>query len=324
MKKFTLLIALLASTLTYALPDEFSFTGDVKIAGKHLTKKSEETHEEIPSIAWRNEDKANVEATFLANVKQDGNWASAQMKVANKIGTIKTSESIKLEKALVGRDFYENGATRWYGELGRQPLCDHFESAVQFCHDFDGVYTEFSRPVGRAGTYVAQGGPMVIDLDKGRYGGIASTGLDGIWGTGAYTRVSMTVWDAHKQPVQLLAGYRFNGFWVIPKGRTYAAYVLNPAASSHRSAGYIGLQVGNIQKRGNWSAKVELRAVEANALFKDDATGTNFWGPVSEVGYAFTDNFSAKLKMQHSERLSHHFKGDHASSQIEGKLILSF
>ncbi|MGE3953974.1 MAG: hypothetical protein AB7F31_02095 [Parachlamydiales bacterium] len=326
MKNFALLAALLFATAAYAAPEQFTFNGDVKIAGKHLTKRGEEKADAgNPSrLAWQNEDKANFEATFNAYVKDQGNWASAKVKVANKIGTVKASEAITLEQALVGKDFYENGATRWYGELGRQPLCDHFESAVQFNHDFDGFYSEYSRPVGRYGTFVAQGGPMVVDLDHQRFGGIAMTGLDGIWGTGAYTRVSMTYWDSHKQPIQLLAGYRFPGFWLVPKGRTYAAYLINPAASSHRSAGYIGVQVGNVQKQGNWSAKVELRAVEANALYKDDATGTNFWGPLSEVGYAFTDNFSAKLKLQHSERLSHHFKGDHSSSAIEGKLILSF
>lgn len=244
-------------------------------------------------------------------------------------------------------------------EIGRRPMYTVFDSRIQFKNRFDGVIFAFNDVLKhysdkRSTDYFFTVGTFLIDLRTDHFGWAAETGMYNIYDWGIDLKLSVIDWsritrnrftivdprgskffnlqvtpaynfpeELFKRPVRIYAGLEAN---VEAKDlnellESAGFFDVTPNIGKQNMAGYLGLIIGDVKKRGDWSLDMNLQFVGAQAVPESDLRGLglgnvdkesvycdlrgnpNYKGYHIEFLYALTDKLSVDISYDHTWNL---------------------
>ena len=354
---------------------ELMIGGDVRLEYKSLTESINGNNlrgsgspfiggERVPNILYQ------IEAKLHLDYTTENTWTNIKLEFDNPAGIESgTSNSIKLETALLGMTIMEEGASRLDIEFGRDEGYHMFDSQIQFDSLFDGIYLKYSNVFEGLCDFYVHGGVILVDDVVDNYAWLSEFGLMDIYNTGLYAKYSYINWrqkgvdrNGEKDYVkykyrnsQVIAGYVFKPEMLRTEANLYGAWLVNHEAKKRtisndkkeNSAWYAGIKLGEVEKAGDWSAKVEYQYVEAQAVpgfdmsgigignvdnntFYDAATvGTargdcNFKGYQIEMLFALTDNVYMGMDWEATNAAEKDIGGRHSYKKFELEAIYVF
>ncbi len=251
-----------------------------------------------------------VEANLVFDYIADDSWGTIKLQMGNNAGILdrerKTwiydsrkalygsgeENKLKLRKAFMGYNLWEQGTSRFDVEIGRRRLYDVFDSRVQFYSYFDGLLLRYTSSFEGISDFYIKGGAFVVDHTVNHFGYVGETGFLNIADSGFDLKYSLINWD-RKAPNRWNKhhplGVRFcnsqvTGYYHISpdllrlKTQLYAAYIVNHAAKSsswthHRKANkgyYFGFTTGEVVRKGDYAVDVMYQHVGAQAVSERD------------------------------------------------------
>ena len=198
--------------------------------------------------------------------------------------------AISLKRAYMGYNIYADGKHRFDIEIGRQKLDDIFDSEIEFTSRFDGILLRFASSVEEVFDWYITAGAFVIDERVNHFGYVGEIGFIDIYDTGLDVRYNIIDWQKHGKnrcfilnPLgaqflnsQVTLTYTFAktiGCREIPI-ELYGGFLINHIAKEtkftrgkKKNLGwYAGVYIGNVDKKGDWSADIEYIGVQAQAV----------------------------------------------------------
>jgi hypothetical protein len=249
-----------------------------------------------------------------------------------------------LRKAYFGWNVFEECNSRLDIEIGRRNLYDVFDSRVQFGSRFDGLLLRYSNCFECVGDFYVNLGVFVVDENSNHWGWAMEAGLLDIADYGVDFKYSFIDWAKNGEnrcevndPVgmqamvsQFYLAYNFNPEILCTRAKIYGALLWNHDAEDNASFGnnkenmawYVGFQVGEVCKEGDWAFDINWQYVEAQAILECDLTGIgkgnvrdipgtvspaygwlNYQGIRAEASYAVTDNVVLNPSWEYSEEI---------------------
>jgi hypothetical protein len=236
-------------------------------------------------------------------------WVSTKVKWGADMGAESgLATKVGLDRAFIGYDIYECGDRDFYIELGRSRLEYIFDSRVEFSSFFDGIHLYYTDEWKGVGTFVAHGGPFLIDHLASHYGWVFETYVDEWMGTGLILKYSIINWrkrnftsyagalkgdDAPDDLLrnnpryrflisQMLFGYASDiDLFKCKTLYLYAAVLANHDAKKSTTtankyankAWYAGFTLGKLCKACDWSLDANYQYVQAQAVPEFDLAG---------------------------------------------------
>jgi hypothetical protein len=207
-----------------------------------------------------------------------------------------SSGGINLKRAYAGYKLFADGVHRLDVELGRRKLSDIFTSDIQFSSRFDGLLLKYTTEIKNFAGFYCYAGTFVIDERVNQFGYATEIGLLDILDSGFDIRYSFIDWTKRgrnrcfaKNPIgldfmnsEISFAYRFEPeiYSVSIPAKIYGGFLLNHAAKKtklthhmKKNMGlYLGLYVGEVEKKGDWSFDVEYILVQAQAVSDFDVS----------------------------------------------------
>lgn len=173
--------------------------GDVRFQYDHYDEWGNAFHPDVatPGINFKKKspNSYNANANIYLEFDTRRTWAKLQIEATNPGGTFpEKKDGIRVKRALMGYTIYECGCDRWYVELGRQKLCEHFDSEVQYGSRLDGVFTRVGTKLPRLGESYIQGGYNIVNVDINQYAYIVEAGALNILDQCIYAKLSFVDW----------------------------------------------------------------------------------------------------------------------------------
>ena len=260
----------------------------------------------IPSNRFRSE------FNFFIDYVDPKSWVSTKVKwtAADGIDGLALGTKTELDRAFVGMDIYECGKRDFYIELGRSRLEYIFDSRVEFSNFFDGIHLYYTDCWSSIGTFVAHGGPFVVDAITNHYAWVFETWVDDLGGTGFIVKYSLIDWNRHSptgrfgsstaakvpglgKTVKNNPRYRFlvsqmlfgwEGDIDFCRCKTlylYGAVLANHDAKKSfttdnkyaNKAWYVGFTLGKLCKACDWSLDANYQYVQAQSVPEFDLSG---------------------------------------------------
>jgi hypothetical protein len=220
----------------------------------------------------------------------------------------------ELDRAFIGYDIYERGDLDFYVEVGRSHLDYIFDSRLQFGSVYDGIHLYYTDVWDGIGTFVAHGGPFIVDSFTNHYAWIFETYVEEWADTGFIFKYSIIDWNRHsrtlnygslsnagKHLLQDNPRYRFLISQLTVEYETaidfagcktlylYGAVLANHDAKRSRATrnkyenkgAYIGFTLGKLCKACDWSFDLSYQYLEAQAVPEFDLSG---------IGHGNADN----------------------------------
>ncbi len=235
-------------------------------------------------------DRCNISAHLQADYETKLSWMQLRLEFGDHVGIENTETRSTLEVAWMGYEFYRCGKFEVFGEIGRQPMRNIFTSRIQFNSVFNGILLTYERPLGWWGDFVIHGGPSVVSFPLDQYAWFGEIGLEDIANTGFYTLYSYAHWKHSRAPAQLRYRYINSqlivGYHLLPEKLGYdskiqAGFLINHAAQAipvsanakRNTAWYLGVQIGQLKKAGDWLLDCSYQVVGYQAVPDFDYCG---------------------------------------------------
>ena len=246
------------------------------------------------------EDQFDVEFNLLFDYRTEKTWTSIQIEFDNDAGIINANfNSLSLQRAFLGVRLYENDESTTDLEFGRRFLGYSFDSQIQFGALMDGVLLKYNRSMSNVGDFYLLAAPFIVNERIFHVSFVTEIGLLNIANTGFYAKYSLIDWATRSFSNeslnraysyinnQFLLGYRFTTPFLNASSVIYAAFLVNAAAKPFalldnqldNLAGYIGMQMGEIRKRSDWSLDLCFQIVEPQAIPFQDFSGIGITNP---------------------------------------------
>ena len=331
----------------------------------------------------------DVEVNLMLDYRTDNTWASIKLEFDNDAGSqTGTSNRITLERAYLGGRVMDKDTYTFVIEIGRRSLITIFDSKIQFGATFDGILFRYDAAVEDFADLYIHAGPFLVNELQNQYAYVAELGMLNIANTGLYIKYSLIDWDTkqlnpNEQPTtakrheiqirnrefdffnnQVILGYKFIPKWTGKVTTFYAAALLNTAArrlpnvtrgKKANFAGYIGMSMGELRKKFDWSFDINYQWVEAQAVpgfdsigiergnakrvgmygfdvngtevkttYKDAVGPGNYKGIAIEFLYLFSNNMTLFQSWQQSVTLNQSIGPSMQYKQYEIELIYAF
>lgn len=274
---------------------------------------------------------------------------------------------IAMRKAYMGYNILERGPSRLDIEIGRRRLYEVFDSEVQFYSIADGILLKYANSWEGIFDLSAKGEVFVVDYTVNHFAWVGQIGFLDIANTGLDLEYSLITW--HKDGVnrynhhdalgsrfaisQYTVGYTLSPDLIRYKTRFYGAMLHNHLARRRHNchshdrkvddAWYLGVMVGQVKKKNDWSIDARYEWVQAQSIPEDDVSGikrdnprrismynerkqgfANYKGYVFDSFYAITDNLTMEALFsrvhQETKRIGH----KHRSYLLELVAIYAF
>lgn len=246
------------------------------------------------------EDQFDIEFNFMIDYQADRTWGSVKVEFDNNAGIVNASfNSIALERAFFGIRIFETEESTTDLEFGRRFIGYTFDSQIQFGSLMDGILLMYNRSMSNIGDFYLYAAPFVVNERTTHISFVTEIGLLNIANTGFYAKYSLIDWatknfesDVLNRAYnyinsQFLLGYRFQAPFFNAVTVAYAAFLVNSAADpleilnnrKDNMAGYIGVQMGEIRKKNDWSLNFNLQIVEPQAIPFRDFSGIGITNP---------------------------------------------
>jgi len=247
-------------------------------------------------------DQFDIEFNMLLDYRTDQTWSTVKVEFDNNMGLIGgTQNRLSLERAFMGfRVFTRDNYTLDF-EFGRRKLNYTFDSRIEFGSFMDGVLFKYNQSADELGDLYIYGGPFVVNETQDQFALVAELGILNIYNSGVYFKYSIIDWDTKdfKKFIdivrfqyinsQFILGYRFLPKYINRVTTLYSAFLINSAAKRYailnyhlaNLAGYVGFNIGELRKRGDWSFDTNVQYVEPQAIPEFDFAG---------IGHGNSDN----------------------------------
>ncbi len=236
----------------------------------------------------------DVEVNLMMDYRTDRTWASLKLEFDNDAGVFSgTLNKIKLERAFIGMRLRDTGIYTIDAVIGRNSMSAFFDSKVEFGNFFDGLLLKYDHNFEKIGDFYFHPAVFIIDEKKDHYGYVMELGMLDIADIGIYTKYSLIDWDT-KEYRKMKDNRRFDflvsqvilGYKCIPKtfkkpttlylGGLYNHKAQKLKITDHKKAnmaGYIGVSMGELKKKGDWAFDGNYQAVAAQAIPDFDNAG---------------------------------------------------
>jgi hypothetical protein len=279
-----------------------------------------------------------------------------------------------LKKAFFGYNVFDDGCSRFDVELGRRQLYNAFDSRIQFLSRFDGLLLTYTGKFSWLKEWYWMIGGFVVDERVNHFGWATEIGLLNILESGVDFKYSLIDWEKfgtnrcnYRNPMgyrflnsQFLLIYNFEPEIVRTKAKVFGAFLVNHKGhhkymfdvktrdylktSRHQNTGwYVGFQVGEVLKEGDWSFEIQYQYVQAFAMPDKDVSGigrgnvrkssitaeegrgnTNYKGWRFEGLCALTDDLTVDSILEFSQAVDPSIGGSHHYSKFEIETIYAF
>jgi len=245
-------------------------------------------------------DQFDIEFNFLLDYRTDMTWASSKLEYDNNMGIYGgTFDGLTLERAFFGFRLSETDVSTTDLEFGRRFLSYTFDSQIQFGALMDGILLLYNRTTELYGDFYLYAAPFVVSEIFSHISFVVETGLLNIYNTGFYAKYSLIDWATHDYEdervnyaynylnSQFLLGYRFQNPFFDAVSVAYAAFLFNALAKPFEIldnrldnlAGYIGISMGEIRKKNDWSLDFNVQFVQPQAIPFMDFSGIGIENP---------------------------------------------
>lgn len=251
------------------------------------------------------ENQFDVELNFMLDYRTNSTWASAKVEYDNNMGILNgTFDSILLERAFFGLRLVETENSTTDLEFGRRFLSYTFDSQIQFGGLMDGILLKYNKITEKFGDFYLYAAPFVVNERISHISFVIEIGLLNMFNTGFYAKYSLIDWDTKEFSIdrlnrmyefinsQFLLGYRFKNPFFNAITIIYGAFLINTAAKKFEVidnrkdnlAGYIGVSMGEIRKKNDWSFDLNFQFVQPQAIPAIDFSGIGILNP-EDVGF---------------------------------------
>lgn len=201
---------------------------------------------------------------------------------------------LTLKRAYIGYNVWSDGQHRFDIEVGRRKLDDIFDSEIQFTSRFDGILLKFASSISEFADWYWNVGSFVIDERVNHFGYVTEIGLINIYDLGLDIRYNFIDWKkrgrnrclvynpigTNFQNSQISLNYTIRPTILsqeIPI-EFYGGFLVNHAAKKSifthgrkKNLGwYVGVYMGNVHKKDDWSLDLEYIGVQAQAVSEYD------------------------------------------------------
>ncbi|MFY7843397.1 MAG: hypothetical protein ACOVOR_05230 [Rhabdochlamydiaceae bacterium] len=319
----------------------------------------------------------DIEVNLMLDYRSERSWSGIKLEFDNDAGIYNGSlNKMKVEKAIIGYRLVDSDIYTVDLELGRRKMSSMVESKIMYSSFYDGFWLKWDRSYEKLGDLYAHGGYFIVDEKAHHYSYLFELGLLNLANTGFYTQYSLIDWhtktyDDHiKREVfnfvvsHLTTGYKFTPKKLNKLVNLYLGGCFNHNAKKidlsqntrSNGAGYLGLSVGQLSKKGDWSLDINYQIVQAQAIPDFDnmcvgsggnATDSGFYLkkiremkerqiPSEAAGngncrgfqitfeYLLRDNLNIQQQWQQSITLNDHLGPFRKFNQYEIELVLSF
>lgn len=273
----------------------------------------------------------SIDFRLYFDYKADKTWASVKLEFNNAGGVFNgEADQISLDRANMGYHLYDDGRMRLDGIVGRQRSYEMYDSEVQFNSTLDGFTGTYAITLDFLAEVSIRAGGYIVDQSENHPVWIIQGAMYDILDTGLYFEYALTDWHKDTREVtiitngnnvvsvgkakwdyiinQFILGYVFNPDIFTVDVRLFGGILWNNHASprevnrlslgkvpnSYKNlAGWVALQVGSVEKAGDWAFQAQWQVVEALAIPDWDVSGIGTGNSSSSSLFGFNTFSSA-------------------------------
>lgn len=325
-----------------------SISGDIHVEYLALSEQLNG----VKNIGYRSyhplipEDQFDIEFNLMLDYRSDRTWGSVKVEFDNNAGILTgTFNHLFLERAFFGIRLFDTDNSTTELEFGRSFLTYNFDSQIQFGSIMDGILLKYNRSSAHFGDFYLLAAPFIVSEILTQISFVMETGLLNIWNTGFYAKYSLIDWNTKNYAddrldransfinSQFILGYRFKAPFFDAVTIVYAAYLINTAAKKYEilnnqkdnMAGYIGITMGELRKKHDWSFSTSFQIVEPQAIPYLDFNGIGIYNPENIGLYTIAGNKEGAATLRETAVANGNYYGLVASFlyAIENNLTLS-
>lgn len=275
----------------------------------------------------------SIDFRLYFDYKSDKTWSSVLLEFNNAGGTFNgEANQIALDRANMGYHLYDNGVVRLDVIVGRQRSYDIYDSEIQFNSTTDGFTGTYYLAMDSLADLSIRSGGYIVDQSANHPVWIIQAGMYDILDSGLYFEYAWTDWhkDTRNSTAivnssstntvtvgtekwdyiinQFVLGYVFNPEVFSVDVRLFGGLLWNDHASkrtverlsrgkiknSYKNlAGWVALQIGSVERAGDWAFQAQWQVVEALALPDWDVSGIGRGNSTSSSLFGFNSYSSA-------------------------------
>lgn len=271
-----------------------------------------------------------IDFRLYLDYKADKTWASVKLDFDQSGGSFNgEANNIALNRANMGYHLFDDGMMRLDLLIGRQRAFDIYDSEIQFNSTLDGFTTTFGAALIGLGDFSLRGGGYIVDAGNNHPVWILQSALYDILDTGLYFEYAFADWHKGTSEVivntangesinsnrakfdyftnQFILGYHFPELLKM-NTRLFGGLVWNAMANSNvvtvlssgkihnnpkNIGGWVALQIGSVERAGDWAFQAQWQIVEPLALPDFDVSGIGTGNSTSSSLFGFNTFSSA-------------------------------
>lgn len=254
-----------------------------------------------------------VDFRLYFDYKADKTWASVKLDFDEAAGLFGgQANNLALVRANMGYHLYDDCNMRFDVMVGRQRAYEIYDSQLQFNSTLDGFTGLFSMGLEGLADISIRGGGYIFNAVLSQPIWAIQAGLYDILDTGFYTEYAFTNWSKHTNGVnltnniipapapiragsdrwayrlnQFILGYMFNPEVFGREVKLFGGFLWNALAraramqrlsnglvdSSQNLGGWVALQIGSVQKAGDWALQAQWQVAQPYSVPDWDMAG---------------------------------------------------
>lgn len=267
-----------------------------------------------------------IDFRMYLDYKSDKTWASIKLEFDEAAGLFGgQANNLALNRANMGYHLYDDGDMRFDILVGRQRAYEIYQSQLQFNSTFDGFTSVFAVGLEGLADFSFHGGGYIFNAVQNQPVWVLQAGLYDLLDTGFYFEYAFTNWTTSTANElvendnsgvdtylgnaawayrinQFILGYAFNPDVFGIDVRLFSGLLWNSAAQANaiqrisvqnkvhkklNMGGWVTLQVGSVQKAGDWAFQAQWQLAQPYAvpdwdmagIGQGNATSSGIWGP---------------------------------------------
>lgn len=292
---------------------DFSISGDIRTQWRNLYQHANGvniTNGPGSPSTWTN-NLFTIDFRLYFDYKSDKTWASVKLDFDQAAGLFQgQANNLALVRANMGYHLFDDGNMKLDVMLGRQRAYELYDSQVQFNSTLDGFTGIYGVSIESLANLSIRGGGYIFNATSSHPVWVVQAGVYDFLDSGFYFEYAFVNWSKNTSstavnntiiPIatrigseawafrnnQFILGYNFNPELFSRDVSLYGGILWNALArplviqrlsgnvteSCQNLAGWLALQIGSVQKAGDWAFQAQWQVVEAYAVPDWDIAG---------------------------------------------------
>ncbi|MCH9634336.1 MAG: hypothetical protein S4CHLAM7_10830 [Chlamydiae bacterium] len=275
----------------------------------------------------------SIDFRLYFDYKADRSWASVKLEFNNAGGTFNgEANQIALDRANMGYHLFDDGDQRLDVLVGRQRSYEMYDSEVQFNSTLDGFTATYAMAMLGLADLSIRGGGYIVDQSENHPVWIIQSGFYDILDSGLYFEYAFCDWHKEDRKTTTITNSTSNAVVTVGKSKWdfitnqfILGYIFNPEvfsidvrlfggilwnahaakreiqrlsqnklkSSEKNLAGWVALQLGSVERAGDWAFQAQWQVVEALSIPDWDVSGIGTGNSTSSSLFGFNKFSSA-------------------------------